>query len=36
MEGAELWKAAHKSRAFPQLLENADAPGVSHTSHSPC
>ena len=25
-----------KARAFPQLLENADEAGVSHTFHSPC
>jgi len=37
-----LWKVPScgkprsKARAFPQLLENADEAGVSHTSHSPC
>jgi hypothetical protein len=36
MEGAELWKAARTTRAFPQHLENADETGVFHTSHSPC
>lgn len=36
MESVELWKAAQTTRAFPQLLENADEAGVSHTSHSPC
>jgi hypothetical protein len=36
-----LWKVPSygkprlKPRAFPQLLENADQAGVSHTSHSP-
>jgi len=36
-----LWKVPScgkprsKTRAFPQLLENADEAGVSHTSHSP-
>ena len=36
-----LWKVPSygkprsKARAFPQLLENADEAGVSHTSHSP-